>query len=798
MGGPKEGINGRKDLVGSPAYYEEQRRQLQRAISQGGPKESVRGRKDLPGSPAYYEEQRKQQAQQLQKAISAGGPRESVKGRKDLPGSPAYVEAQRKEADRVARLQARDNERALREQQAERNRIARLRQIASPIRGTATMVGSPAYLDAQARAQKAGQPVGSRGPASPIGGTKTMVGSPAYLAEQKRQQGQRAFFRGDARTAIGEALIGGAFPALFGQGLGASTGGAAGGLVGGLVGGSFGFGLALIGTAIGQVVDTTVGKLGELGGALGSASDSITALENAGFRLRDSQKIQVAQLEKVGRGYEARQQALAEIESRLGSGSVAQIDKLNDAQKRLSESWASLSLQIGVTLVPAIASATNLISDLLGGKGFNEAPSSGGLGRGTAPKTIRPRKASEVFADIEASMALNEALKAGNREYAGLVRDAEDQKRDNEEKIFAMRRQGVDIEKQKSDLRLEIENKIFDMRQDSARAELDNARIRAQLVTESLGLSLERRADTVGGKAGEFVLQVRDYLQARGRGEAELQVKEKTAKLQIAANERTLQQYVLQVSDKTASIARTVEDYKRDQAKFRFESSRRLEDYRIKAEDYIYSRFKDRYQYAIGSEQEILRIRLQAAAAMGATLPPDAGMVLGAAGSTRVGPSGLANPLGPQPSGRAPNWNQGLGAGRGHQGQDIGVDVGTTIHAIEDAVVSGVIKGFGEVGDAVVLRYANSDRVGVYGHISPSVKVGQRVSAGQQIGTVAPWMKNGRENQHLHYEEWKRRNGLDRGQLLDPTERLRAAMRGNRVGPAMPATPYWRAIYFRP
>ena len=57
------------------------------------------------------------------------------------------------------------------------------------------------------------------------------------------------------RSAAGSGIIGGAFPALFGQGVGASIGGGFGGLAGGLIGGEFGFGLSLVGTALGQAID---------------------------------------------------------------------------------------------------------------------------------------------------------------------------------------------------------------------------------------------------------------------------------------------------------------------------------------------------------------------------------------------------------------------------------------------------------------------------------------------------------------------------------------------------------------
>ncbi|CAB4148033.1 Peptidase M23 [uncultured Caudovirales phage] len=56
-------------------------------------------------------------------------------------------------------------------------------------------------------------------------------------------------------AAISEGLIGGAFPLLFGQDLGASLGGLAGGAAGGFLGGGLGFGLSLAGTALGNAVD---------------------------------------------------------------------------------------------------------------------------------------------------------------------------------------------------------------------------------------------------------------------------------------------------------------------------------------------------------------------------------------------------------------------------------------------------------------------------------------------------------------------------------------------------------------
>jgi hypothetical protein len=98
----------------------------------------------------------------------------------------------------------------------------------------------------------------------------------------KRRQVEEARGR---RQAIGRglesALIGGAFPLLFGQGLGAAAGGAAGGFGGGVLGGQLGFGLSLVGTQVGSMVDQLATKASELGTALNPLTADIEALTTA-------------------------------------------------------------------------------------------------------------------------------------------------------------------------------------------------------------------------------------------------------------------------------------------------------------------------------------------------------------------------------------------------------------------------------------------------------------------------------------------------------------------------------------
>lgn len=136
-----------------------------------------------------------------------------------------------------------------------------------------------------------------------------------------------------------------------------------------------------------------------------------------------------------------------------------------------------------------------------------------------------------------------------------------------------------------------------------------------------------------------------------------------------------------------------------------------------------------------------------------------------------------------------PNWNEGFGwsarRGRNHNGQDLGLDVGDPIHSRLDGVVERLIGKFGEVGKAVVVKY-DDGTAGLYGHVDPSVKEGQRVRAGERIATVTPDVRaGGQNNSHLHYELFDKN-----GNRVDPAAALRASMAvpaGQTMGAAPPA-----------
>ena len=79
------------------------------------------------------------------------------------------------------------------------------------------------------------------------------------LSSQFAPGGSFAATRGQrVKGSISNALIGGGFPLLFGQGALGAAGGGIGGALGGALGGGFGFGLSIAGTAIAQQIQQTL------------------------------------------------------------------------------------------------------------------------------------------------------------------------------------------------------------------------------------------------------------------------------------------------------------------------------------------------------------------------------------------------------------------------------------------------------------------------------------------------------------------------------------------------------------
>lgn len=162
------------------------------------------------------------------------------------------------------------------------------------------------------------------------------------------------------RDALGSAIIGGAFPLLFGQGTGAAVLGGAGGAAGGLMGGQFGFGLSLVGTALGTAVDQAVQKLKDLAAALGDPTATLEKLEEAGYKVDFSLKKQVETLLESGNAYEAQKVALDAVNASMGPDAVAQLATYEEANQELQSVYQDLTTELNKELLPALIQLTKI------------------------------------------------------------------------------------------------------------------------------------------------------------------------------------------------------------------------------------------------------------------------------------------------------------------------------------------------------------------------------------------------------------------------------------------------------
>ena len=164
-------------------------------------------------------------------------------------------------------------------------------------------------------------------------------GSPGARRAQNRR----------SQEGIGNAVIGGAFPLLFGQGLGASVGGGLGGLAGGALGGNFGFGLSLIGTAIGSAVDALNQRFKDIAIALQTPIQSFDKLKEVSLFASKAQEGYIQALIEAGRTAEATQAIQREAGKTIDQGSALLLAgsseevarAFSDLQDRLSNFTAS-------------------------------------------------------------------------------------------------------------------------------------------------------------------------------------------------------------------------------------------------------------------------------------------------------------------------------------------------------------------------------------------------------------------------------------------------------------------------
>lgn len=360
-------LRGTPTMAGSPAA-------LAQAARTGGARSPINGAEFIFGSPAQIKKAARDAAAALRKEVQQGGARSSISGRLlgggAVPGSPAANAA----AER----------RRLQEERREAARIARLRRAGEsvPISGQLpngyVFPGSPAAkgrsfnvrqnwavflkdledtkqeIDRRSKesSSKLSQRTNTRALRAEQSALLQLQREEDRVARQQRQQ------RAQRAKAIGGGLssgvIGGAFPALFGQGAGASIGGALGGLLG-VFGGGAGFAGSLLGTSIGAQAD----RAGEIGKALDAPIAKFQELKDAGALSSRSLEKSVEALINAGRYGEAEAKIREDLAKRgLDASTSKRVAEEADAMKR---AFSDLGLSIGLVVQGPL---TNLIKGM--------------------------------------------------------------------------------------------------------------------------------------------------------------------------------------------------------------------------------------------------------------------------------------------------------------------------------------------------------------------------------------------------------------------------------------------------
>lgn len=169
--------------------------------------------------------------------------------------------------------------------------------------------------------------------------------------------------------AVSSGLVGGAFPLLFGQGIGAAAGGLAFGAGGGAIsalGGppGLGFGASLVGTILGSAFDEAINKAKTLAAALDDPISNFDALRESALLSSRAVEKQAKALIDSGRAAEASALILQDLSARFGDAGNAK--ELLDATDTINRQWSELSTTLGILSAGPLSNLADLFTRLLG------------------------------------------------------------------------------------------------------------------------------------------------------------------------------------------------------------------------------------------------------------------------------------------------------------------------------------------------------------------------------------------------------------------------------------------------
>ncbi len=192
----------------------------------------------------------------------------------------------------------------------------------------------------------------------------------AREARKERLENKKRFIAGakaarSRRQQLNENLaLGAGFPLLTGGGVGSVAGGVLGAVAGA---GGKGFGLQILFSAIGQIIDSAFTKLQDsassVASELGGTVSTLEALRNVGIRVKDSNIEYIQSLEDSGQAVLAYELVQKQLTDLYGNEGVAVLQELKSANEFANTETGKLTAVLQTELAPVFI----LLAEVAGG-----------------------------------------------------------------------------------------------------------------------------------------------------------------------------------------------------------------------------------------------------------------------------------------------------------------------------------------------------------------------------------------------------------------------------------------------
>ena len=558
----------------------------------------------------------------------------------------AYTEAIRRATAATSRLERESRETAA-ELDAQQRRIARLARLggpSSPVQGAVDLIGSPINKAMGTKAAVALAQQREKAAADELkalqGGTKSAVAlaqqkqqaaadelkalqggtkAAVSLARQKEkaaadelkalqkgtkdavalaQQKQKALdTQSKERTGmLQNALIGGAFPMLFGGGAGAVAGGFAGGFIPGNPM------MSIVTSALGTVVDEFAAAAAEMGVSLSDPITNFEKLKEANLLASKSQEFYIQKLIETGRIAEATGAIQAQVIKKIGVSGYNDLTALGNASVDLSKAWADFNLQLQAALAGPLAGLLAWLTEIvklstastqqqaqrLDPAAFTEAQmkaiqktSTFGFGGNAAAynKELDRLSAKIVEKNVAKIKPLETTKQKDLNTIEAGIKAAEQQAdiiKGAYRTGFQLQQQAIDLQRQGTDLQRRVADDIFNKQQQIARLQIDNERQRQQIAIETVDLEYRRRISQEEGRVAEALAAEADLLKTRAQGEANIGNAKRLLELDIAKQQRDTENYVYQLGREIENIRRSTLNYEMQVADYRLDIERKV------------------------------------------------------------------------------------------------------------------------------------------------------------------------------------------------------------------------------